>query len=127
MQQYFRGSAPWDEPEHLQQFPAIREEPKMLLLGCAIVLYGKTTHGLIVQKLQLINAADKTSMTMLAAGIPQQVRLTLDIELLDMQKEDVFKAIDADSDRYLTLKEVENWIRENPQVNSASILVSIFQ
>ena len=99
----------------------------MLLLGCAIVLYGKTTHGLIVQKLQLINAADKTSMTMLAAGIPQQVRLTLDIELLDMQKEDVFKAIDADSDRYLTLKEVENWIRENPQVNSASILVSIFQ
>ena len=50
------------------------------------------------------------------AGVPQGIRLTLDIEIIDIHKEDLFKAIDTNQDRYISIKEVEEWIKTNPEV-----------
>lgn len=52
----------------------------------------------------------------LTAEVPQNIRLTLDVELVDMEKEDLFKAIDKNSDKYISLQEVEEWMKVDEEV-----------
>lgn len=57
------------------------------------------------------------SFYLFAVGVPANVRLTLDIEVIDSQKEDLFKTIDSNKDKYLSLQEVKDWILYNPDVS----------
>lgn len=52
------------------------------------------------------------------AEVPNNVRLTLDIELIDIHKEDLFKTIDANKDKYISIEEVESWLRSTHDVSN---------
>lgn len=54
----------------------------------------------------------------ITAGVPPKERLTLDVEVIDIHKEDLFKAIDVNKDKYISEEEVNQWINSNPDVSA---------